>query len=100
MLLTWAHRALDDLSEIEIYIARRNPGAAQTWVERLIALAESLPSAPMRGRMVPQFAPSDIREVFLGSYRLIYRVTQTEVQVLGVVEGHRRLPPDLDRPTQ
>lgn len=96
MELTWAHRAIRDLDDIESDIGRDDPGAAERWVERLIALAESLPAAPLRGRMVPQLGRSDIREVFQASYRLIYRVADTRVEVLAVVEGHRRLPTGLE----
>lgn len=95
MELTWARRAIRDLDDIESYIGRDDPGAAERWIERLITLAESLPAAPLRGRMVPQFGRGDIREVFQASYRLIYRVTDTRLEVLAVIEGHRRLPTDI-----
>jgi plasmid stabilization system protein ParE len=40
----------------------------------------------------PRVEPEDVREVFLRSYRIVYRVIDEELFVLTVFEGHRLLP--------
>jgi plasmid stabilization system protein ParE len=46
---------------------------------------------PLSGRVVPELERDDIREVFLRSYRIIYRVADDNIRILTVFEGHRRL---------
>ncbi len=40
---------------------------------------------------MPELRRADIREVFVGTYRLVYQVQADAVLVLTVFEGHRRL---------
>ena len=51
--------------------------------------------------MVPQLHREDIREVFLHTYRIVYRVREQTIDVLTAFEGHRRFDPtelpELDR---
>jgi hypothetical protein len=50
-------------------------------------------------RIVPEIGRSDVREVFLRTYRIVYRVLDEGIVVLTVVEGHRllgELDPDSD----
>ena len=77
------------------YIARDRPIAAQTCVDRLVDRAELASETPWAGRVVPEFGRKDIREVFLRSYRIMYRVEREFVLVLTVFEGHRQMG-DID----
>lgn len=42
-----------------------------------------------RGRVVPEFGDANIRELFVRNYRLIYKVGDKEVYVIGFVHGAR-----------
>jgi addiction module RelE/StbE family toxin len=79
--ITWAPRALEDLKEIVRYIRRDKPEAAQRFGEKLIARAESLSILPERGRVIRRFSNPAIREVFLGPYRIAYRIQEKRAQV-------------------
>lgn len=92
-VLRWSHRAARDLLDIASYIADDDPVAARRWVERLRAKAAAAAAAPRAGRRVPELRRDDIREVFLRTYRIVYRVLDDGIVVLTVFEGHRRLPP-------
>jgi toxin ParE1/3/4 len=81
-----------DLQQIADYIARDNPVAAEAWVTRLVAAARAAGTNPRAGRVVPERRDPDVREVFLRTYRIIYRVEAKRIVVLTVVEGRRRLP--------
>jgi len=37
-------------------------------------------------------APDDVREIFLKSYRIVYRLRDEGIDVLTVFEGHRLFP--------
>lgn len=91
--VAWTERAVADLRAIDDYIAADNPVAAEQWVGRLIAKAEEAARGPTSGRIVPEKARPDIREVFLRTYRIVYRVREGSILVLTVFEGHRLFPP-------
>ena len=41
--------------------------------------------------MVPELGRKDLREVLLGSYRIVYQVQRQGIVVLTIFEGHRLL---------
>lgn len=86
----WTARAQIDLRSIGDYIARADTRAADRWVTRLIAAADKASLLPFAGRRVPELANDDIREVLVGAYRIMYRVTDDRVVILALIEGHRR----------
>ena len=94
MKLRWSQRGQDDLVEIALFIAQDNPAAARAWVQRLRERARQAAASPLAGRYVPERRREHIREVFLRSYRIIYRIQGVEVLVLTIIEGHRLLRPD------
>ena len=84
-------QALLDLEDISDFIARDSPRAALQWVDRLVARAKRVGQHARSGRIVPEIDDPDVREVFLKTYRIIYRVEPRRVLVLTVIEGHRQL---------
>jgi toxin ParE1/3/4 len=94
--LRWSARALTDLIEIADYIALDDIVAARRWINRLRDRARKATVMPGAGRKVPELDRDDIREVFAGTYRIIYRINQRELVVVTVVEGHQLLPDRVD----
>ena len=90
-MLRWTERAVGDLLAIGEYIAADNPAAARSWVERLRQRAAKASKIPRAGRIVPEIGRDDIREAFLRTYRIVYRVVDDGIVVLTVFEGHRLL---------
>jgi toxin ParE1/3/4 len=90
-MLRWTERAVTDLIAIGEYIAADNPGAARAWLERLRLTAMKASTLPRAGRIVPEVARDDVREVFHRSYRIVYRIVDDGIVVLTVFEGHRLL---------
>ena len=96
-MLRWTERAANDLISIGEHIAADNPTAARTWVEKIRQRAARASSMPRAGRVVPEVARDDVREVFQRTYRIVYRVVDDGIVVLTVFEGHRllgKLDPD------
>ncbi len=97
MKVVVTERAYEALAAIEEYLARDNPAAAMALVERLLARARVLVKHPAIGRVVPEIANPDVRELIERGYRIVYRVRADLVEVLTVFEGHRLLSEqDLD----
>jgi toxin ParE1/3/4 len=93
MKLRWTLHARRDLEEIGIYISRDSPAAARRWIERLRERARKAAQAPRAGRVVPEIERENVREVFLRSYRIVYRVGRDSIEIMTVFEGHRLLRP-------
>lgn len=94
--LRWSRRAEADLEAISDYIAADDPAAAARWIEKLLERARKAALLPFAGRVVPEFKMEDLREVFVRTYRIVYRIRPDEVQVITVFEGHRLFPGDVD----
>ena len=95
MKLRWMPQALRDIDAIRRYIARDNPAAAREWIAKLQWRARAAATAPLAGRVVPEADLPEVREVFVRTYRIVYRVRDDELQVLTVFEGHRQLQMDV-----
>lgn len=89
--LRWTDEAVSNLLTIKRYIAQSNPAAASEWVAKIRRRAEQAAKQPRAGRMVPEVAREDVREVFVRNYRILYRVIPEGISVLTVFEGHRLL---------
>ena len=97
--LRWTLRARADLVAIGRYVARDDARAARRWLEKLRSKAREA-AAPRAGRRVPEVERDDVREMIVGSYRIVYRVERTGISVLTVFEGHRSFPRELGLTTR
>jgi plasmid stabilization system protein ParE len=93
MKLVWSDEALEQLAEIEAYIARDNPIAAERFVGRLIDHASTLVDNPRAGRMVPEHRRPDLRELVQGNYRIVCLLQEETIEVVTVFEAHQALRP-------
>lgn len=91
MKIVWTEHAAACLVEIEYYIARDDPKAAQHWVTQLIERTRTLAAHPHSGRKLPEMPKVCLRELIEGNYRIVYRVVGEVVEILTVFERHRLL---------
>jgi plasmid stabilization system protein ParE len=88
-MVIWSVPAKLDLRAIHDYIKLESDFYAKKVVDELIELSESLNSLPERGRIVPEFGDSKVRELFIYSYRLLYEIDEEEISILAVIHGKR-----------
>jgi addiction module RelE/StbE family toxin len=91
MKVLWTEQAWTRLAEIEAFIAMDNPLAASKFVDKLIERGDALARHPDRGRRLREMPGAGLRELLVGDYRIICRVTSTAIEVLTMFEGHRLL---------
>jgi toxin ParE1/3/4 len=86
--------ALSDLERIVAYIAPHNAIAAERLGNQLLDAALSLHTFPERGRMVSEFRRPELREIIFRSYRIIYRMNDTDrsLEVVRFWHGARGFP--------
>jgi toxin ParE1/3/4 len=90
--IAWTESAWRDLERIADYIAEDSPGYAAAFVRRVRDRARSLDEMAERGRVVPELDQPSVRELVVGTYRLIYEISDQEVFVLALIHGARDLP--------
>ena len=96
--IEWTESAVASLLDAIEYIARDSPSYAAAFAVRAERAAASLHEFPDRGRHVVEFNDSAVRELAVGSYRLIYRVRPTKVTLLAFVHKARDLAALLHDP--
>ena len=95
--LVWSPEAVEDVESIASYIERDSPWYAKAVASRIIETAERIPAYPEMGRVVPEIGNSAIRERFVYSYRIIYRVESDRILVSAVIHGSRLLQAFVQR---
>lgn len=89
--IRWTSQALDDVEAIANFIARDSEHYASMFVLKVFDVVERLRLFPESGRVVPELKRRDIREIIMGSYRIIYRVREDTVEILTVYHSARLL---------
>jgi toxin ParE1/3/4 len=89
--IVWAGRARSDLRISAEYIRKASPTAARAFVSAVLQTARSLSESPERGRVVPDIDDPEVRELFVGRYRLLYEVHPEVVWVMRVLHSSRDL---------
>lgn len=92
--VAWAAVAQHDLKQIIEYIAIDSPGNASTILKQIKQKASDLYAMPDRGRIVPELKGQGIhtyRELIITAWRMIYRISDTTVFVLSVIDSRRNV---------
>jgi plasmid stabilization system protein ParE len=83
MKVRWSKLALEDLDDIGKYIASDNPERATSFIMELLDLGDSLatPGMAEKGTSAKWAKDPNIRELYYGSYAIIYEVLQDIVMI-------------------
>jgi len=89
--VTWSPEAVEDLESIAEYIDRDSSYYAQSVVSQVFEASRKIKEFPLIGRMVPEIGDENIRERFIYSYRLVYKIQQQRILIVAVIHGKRLL---------
>lgn len=92
MIVRWTERASKDALLIYDYVADHSENYADSVYARILRRPYQLIDNPESGSIVPEYNRPDVRELLVHSFRLIYRLTETEIRILTVIHGSRLLP--------
>lgn len=87
--IIWSDEALSDIEALADYISKDSPYYAAAFIRDIIEASRTLDDFAHRGRIVPELNDPDIRELLIGNYRLIYRITKSEIIITTLVHGAR-----------
>ena len=93
--VVWTDRALRNLEAVHDYIANDSPDNARKVLNSIILKGDRLADFDEPGSIVPECDSRQIREVFIYNYRVIFRLTEDQLEVLTVIHSARQLP-DID----
>jgi len=91
--IVWTNQALQKLNKFVDYIAKDDVATAEKWALKLIEKTEQLIDQPESGRIVPEYNESNLRELIVGNYRLIYRIRKEENTIYIQTVWHVRQDP-------
>jgi addiction module RelE/StbE family toxin len=91
--IVWSDQSLEDIEDIRRYIQRDSHVYAEMFVDRVFESVERLINYPLSGRVVPEFEDPTLREIILGSYRIVHRVRQGTISIVTVFHTARLLKP-------
>ncbi len=89
----WTPQAAGDLEAITDFIAVDSPNYASLFVIDVLTAVERLVVFPRSGRVGAELCDPNIREIILGNYRIVYRISGDLVEILTVWHGARLLDP-------
>ncbi len=87
----WAKEVYQDLEDIAEYIAVDSPYYASQFIKEVLQTGKTLENLAQRGRHVPEINDTDIHEIFIKEYRLIYKIDRHQVIILALIHGRRDL---------
>ncbi len=92
-------KSVNDIENIIEYYFTLSHKVAEQVYSSIIQRAESLDELAERGRFVPELLDEGIRkyrELIEGNFRIIYRITTTEVIIIRVVDSRQLLEMNLE----
>jgi len=90
--IRWTRQSIKDLSDIFEYISIDSKKYAKRQIVIIKARSQILKTNPRAGKLVPELAESDFRELIEGNYRIIYKVLNDKhVDILTVHHSARDL---------
>jgi len=90
--IKWTPQAIEDINSIAEYISKDSVKYAKIQTERFFEAASVLLTKPNVGRVVPEIKKSNIRELILGNYRIIYRIISSKrIDILTIHHSARKI---------
>ena len=81
------------LKDIQDYLINQHvPKAEKKVIVTLLSRTRQLEEVPLSGHKMSDYPDDEIRELFEEPYRIIYRVTEQQIEILTVMHYRQLLP--------
>ncbi|RCX18026.1 plasmid stabilization system protein ParE [Anaerobacterium chartisolvens] len=85
----WSKQAIESLDSIKAYISQVSSSKAQKVVSDLVIYARQLEKFPFLGTTDERFGDNRLRKLIQGEYFLVYRVTDSQIEIIDVFSGRQ-----------
>jgi toxin ParE1/3/4 len=79
--VVWSELAVQRIEEIAHFIALDAPLAAIKWCDKIFDKGDSLKENPSKGRVVPEIGDPNRRELIVGNYIIVYKISGKTIQI-------------------
>lgn len=93
-MVKWTDHAKTQLRHIHDYIAQDSAHYAKRVTAALVSKTIGLDELPRIGKVVAELNDETVREISLYSYRILYEINLTQIDILAVIHKRRDLKPD------
>jgi addiction module RelE/StbE family toxin len=92
VIVRWTNQSINDIQNIAEYISKDSLKYARLQVNAFFDRCKILEQFPLSGRIVPEIENENIRELIVGSYRIIYLLrTEKSIDILTVHHSYKLL---------
>jgi toxin ParE1/3/4 len=88
--IIWSPGALRELREIAEYISIDSKTYAANVAAKIMSSVDNLELFPLMGRRVPEFNQDDFREILVLSWRIVYRISEYDIEIVEIIHGAQR----------
>ena len=96
MRIIVSEKANSDLLRLYLYLAPRNPAAADAVIERIDKRFEQLSRFPFIGRPRPSLAPG-LRSLVVGTQLIFYTVETDQITIVRVIDSRMDIDQEFRR---
>lgn len=82
MQLQWTSKALSYLARLHEFLPPANQAAAARAVQSLSVAPNNLVMKPRIGEKLDEFAPREVRRIFVGQYEMRYEIRESTIHIL------------------
>jgi len=82
MSISWSASAWADVDRLHVFLAERDPDAADSVFDKLANAPSALLDFPRRGPRLSQFDPREVREFRVDNYLPRYELKGSDIHVL------------------
>ena len=83
--IEWTDLAIQDLDIIHEYISKDSVNNSNGFIDELFRNVDELNKFPNRGRVIPQIEKEYYREIFVGNYRIMYKLDEEHIYIMAVI---------------
>ena len=88
----WSNEARQDLDAVFLRLNLESKSYSQKWIDEVFKKIELIEKFPNMGRKVPEVKINSIREIFAGSYRILYNIAKdNSIEILTIRHSSRPL---------
>ena len=84
MRIIWSEEAVADLGRVYDFLARANPRAGESLIDKLTTAPDRLLDHPRLGIRHEAMAPAEVRRLIVGSYEMRYQIQDNDIAILRI----------------